>query len=122
MADRERVIHGRIIALYRVEIGADQEFRTARHGHPTTCLRAGDWIGLAVRAHDAGFLPGRIAARSGWRWALHLVAPRLAAPVFAALNEVAAGACERIVRPPERIDAAVSVVIGADIEPDFRHP
>src|SRR3954454_5068249 len=41
---------------------------------------------------------------------------------MAALNEVARGRTERVVRPPERIDAAVAVVIEADVQPHFRHP
>ena len=46
----------------------------------------------------------------------------LAAPVFAALDEVARRRAERVVRRPERRDLAVAVIVDAGMEPDFGHP
>src|SRR5207248_3191964 len=103
------------------KIRTEQEGGTARNGHPQ--LRGEIRIGkrLPVRARDAECLPRRIAARSLVRAApgrAHLVTPVLAAPVFAAVDEVARTRAQRIVRLVERIDAAVAIVIDADIEPD----
>ena len=46
----------------------------------------------------------------------------LAAVIFAAVEQIARAGAERVVGLAERRDAAVLVVVHADIEPDFRHP
>ena len=45
-----------------------------------------------------------------------------AAVVLAAIDQIARAGAQRIVGLAERRDAAVLVVVHADIEPDFRHP
>src|SRR5882724_5862243 len=45
-----------------------------------------------------------------------------AAPILAAIDQIARAAPKRIVWPAEWIDLAVAVIVEADIEPDFRHP
>ena len=45
-----------------------------------------------------------------------------AAVILAAVEQIARAGAERIVGLAERRDAAVLVVVHADIEPDFRHP
>jgi hypothetical protein len=66
---------------------------------------------------------GAIIGKLGLRGRqLHFVPPRFAALILAALEQVARGSCERVVRLAERVDAAVLVVIDADLEPHLRHP
>ena len=52
----------------------------------------------------------------------HLVAPGFAAPVMAALREVARGAGDRVVRLAVRRDAAVTIVVDPHVQPHLRHP
>ena len=124
MADRQRVVHRRVVAFHRIEIRAQQERRTAgdRHPHLRRCVRLRER--LAVGARDAGAGPCRIgpaAARSP-AGAADLIAPMLAAVILAAVEQIARAGAERVVGLAERRDAAVLVVVHADIEPDFRHP
>src|SRR5215218_9046014 len=46
----------------------------------------------------------------------------LAAVILATVEQIARAGAERVVGLAERRDAAVLVVVHADIEPDFRHP
>ena len=52
----------------------------------------------------------------------HFIAPMLAAPIVAALDEKARGRCQRVVRRTVGRDFAVAVIVDAHIQPDFRHP
>ena len=123
MADRQRVVHRRIVAAHRIEIRPQQESRSARHRHPQ--LRGGVRLRkrLAVGARHAGAGPGRVAATAAGRAGrADLIAPMFAAVIFAAIDQIARGGAERIVGLAERRDPAVAVIVDADIEPDFRHP
>ena len=53
---------------------------------------------------------------------VHFMAPVLAAPVFPALDEIAGGRSERVVRRAERRNLAVAIVVDTDMQPDLRHP
>src|SRR5207248_7336907 len=99
--------------------------RPARHGHPQLGDEARLRERLAVGTRDAELLPGIVRMRGLVRAApacAYLVAPVLAAPVFAAVDQITRATPECVVRLAEWIDLAVAVVVEADIEPDFRHP
>ena len=125
MHDRQHVVVRRIVALDRVEVRPEQERRPARDRHPQFRGEIRLRKRLAVRTRHAQRLPCLIAARRFVRrlaGRAHLVAPVLAAPVFAAIDQIARARAERVVRPAERIDLAVAVIVETDVEPDFRHP
>src|SRR5690606_38403046 len=103
MTDGERVIHRWVVSVHRIAIGTDQEFRTAGNRHPALGARGRDAVRLAVGAHHTGLSPIGIRACAGWLRPFHLVAPGLAAAIAPALDQVAAGACERVIWPAERI-------------------
>ena len=124
MADRQRVIHRRVVAAHRIKVRPQQERRPAgdRHPHLRRCI--GLRKRLAVGARHAGAGPGRIApaAARGAAGRADFITPMLAAMIFAAVDQIARGGAQRIVGLAERRHPAVLVVIHADIEPDFRHP
>src|SRR5208282_313053 len=98
MHQRQRVVHRRIVAADGKEIRTQQEGRSARHRHPGFCRSVGLRKILAVGALDAERRPGGIAARGlaaeRPRHA-HLKTPMLAAPIFAAFDEITGGRAER---------------------------
>src|SRR5690606_16472904 len=88
MTDGERIIHRRIVALHRFEILPDQEGRTAGDRHPELRRSAWHGIGFAVGTDHTKLLPRGIAARAICTVrGTHLITPRLAAPIAAALQE-----------------------------------
>src|SRR5207253_2342972 len=112
------VVHRRVVGANGVEILPEQKGGAARHRHPQLGRGARLRKGLAVGARHAGLLPGVVAARgslAGPPRGAHLVAPMLAGAVLSALDEILRGARERVVWLAERRDAAVLVVIDADI-------
>ena len=124
MTDRQRIVHGRVVAAHRIEIRPQQEARSARHRHPHLRRRIGLRERLAVGAGDAGARPGRIAAAAARCSAgrADFIAPMLATVIFPAIDQITRGGTERIVRLAEWRHPAVAIVIDADIEPDLGHP
>src|ERR1035437_7111816 len=114
MDQRQRVAGGRVIGINATEILPDQESRPTGDRQPELHLIAGPRVSRAVGALHAELLPLGVTAQGAVigqprmaRGGLHLTAPGFAAPVFAALDQIARGSGERIVGPAEPRDAAV---------------
>ena len=124
MADRKRIVHGRIITAHGVEIRSQQKAGSAGHRCPEVCGGIRLREQLAVRARHARACPRRIGSVAAARDSVrpHLITPVLAAVIVAAVDEIARGGAERIVGLAEGRDPSIVVVIDADIEPDLGHP
>src|SRR5258708_28027270 len=113
MADRQRVVHGGVIAAHRIEIRAEQECRSALHRHPhlRARIRLRKW--LAVGALHAGAGPRRVGpvAARGPSWRAHFIPPMFAAVIFAAVDQEPRTGAERIVWLPNPRDAAIAIVL-----------
>src|SRR6185437_9090877 len=124
MAEREGIAGGGVVAVDCAEILPDEERRPAAHRRPQFYAVARPGEGFAVGARNAEFLPLRVAAPATAVAAAgsDLAAPRFAAAIAAALDEIARGAGERVVGLAEGRGAPVVVVVDAHVQPHLRHP
>src|SRR5260370_37226436 len=103
MADRQRVVHGGVIAAHRIEIRAEQECRSALHRNPhlRARIRLRKW--LAVGAVHTGAGPRRVApvAARGPSSRAHFIATMFAAVIFASIDQTTRTGVERIIWPAQ---------------------
>src|SRR6185369_5931115 len=73
---------------------------------------------------DASACPGGVGAVAAGRTAggADFIPPMLTSVIFAAIDQIARGGTQCIVRFPERRHPAVMIVVDPNVEPYFRHP
>ena len=129
MHQRQRIAERGIVGIDGAEVLPDEESRAAGDRNPQLDLIAGPLELFAIGSAKAVAVPRGIAPHRPVvghaltaRRHLDLAAPGFAAPPFAALDQVARGAGQRVIRLAERIDAPVAIEIDADPQPHLGHP
>src|SRR5258708_6141694 len=127
MDDGERIGIRRIIRLNSIEVFGEEKSRAVPHGLPETGMLVGPWERLPVGLQHSRSLPAYNCAHSRLATSrtvgkTDLIAPALATPVIAPLQEVLSCASQRVIRRAKGRNSPITVKIDTHVQPDCGHP